>query len=51
MPFNIDEIAALLDVSAPTVKRHWGVARVWLFKQINANDLLSAEAQESVDER
>ncbi|MEZ5355618.1 MAG: sigma-70 family RNA polymerase sigma factor [Bryobacteraceae bacterium] len=35
--FSIDEIAALLDISSATVKRHWAVARVWLFKELEAS--------------
>jgi RNA polymerase sigma factor (TIGR02999 family) len=49
--FNIEEIAALLDVSTPTVKRHWAVARVWLFKQLNAGESHNAAAEELADER
>jgi RNA polymerase sigma-70 factor, ECF subfamily len=32
---SFDEIGAVLDLSARTVKRDWAVARVWLFKQLN----------------
>ena len=31
---NIEEIAALLDISTATVKREWRTAKAWLFQQI-----------------
>ena len=31
---EIDEIAALLDVSTATVKRDWTLARAWLFREL-----------------
>jgi RNA polymerase sigma factor (sigma-70 family) len=30
-----EEIAALLEVSEVTVRRHWAVARVWLYEALN----------------
>jgi RNA polymerase sigma factor (TIGR02999 family) len=33
---SIDEIAAFLDVAPITVRRHWGVARAWLFRALSA---------------
>jgi RNA polymerase sigma factor (TIGR02999 family) len=32
---NHDEIAALLGVSEVTVRRHWAVAKVWLYEALN----------------
>ncbi len=32
---QFQEIAKVLDVSSPTVNRHWRVARAWLFRQLN----------------
>jgi RNA polymerase sigma factor (TIGR02999 family) len=29
-----EETAGVLDISAPTVKREWSVARAWLFKEL-----------------
>ncbi len=34
--FGVEEIASLLEVSTATVKRHWAVAKVWLFQQLEA---------------
>ncbi len=34
---TIEEIAALLDVSEPTVKRDWVVARAWLQRELSAS--------------
>jgi RNA polymerase sigma factor (TIGR02999 family) len=31
-----EQAAAVLGVSAPTVKRHWAYARAWLFRRMNA---------------
>lgn len=31
---TIDETAEALDVSAPTVKRRWALARAWLYRQL-----------------
>jgi len=31
-----EEIAALLEVSEVTVRRHWAVAKVWLYEALNA---------------
>jgi DNA-directed RNA polymerase specialized sigma24 family protein len=30
-----EEIAALLEVSEPTIRRHWAVAKVWLYEALN----------------
>ena len=30
-----DEIAALLEVSEPTVRRHWNLAKMWLYEAIH----------------
>lgn len=35
--YNIDETAAILNVSPATVKRDWTSARAWLFKFLNAD--------------
>jgi RNA polymerase sigma factor (TIGR02999 family) len=32
---NHDEIAALLEVNEKTVRRHWALAKVWLYQQMN----------------
>jgi RNA polymerase sigma factor (TIGR02999 family) len=32
-----DEIARALRVSEPTVRRHWAIARAWLYAEIKAN--------------
>lgn len=34
---NHDEIAALLEVNEKTVRRHWALAKVWLYQQINGS--------------
>jgi RNA polymerase sigma factor (TIGR02999 family) len=31
---SVDEIGAALDISAPTVKRHWAVAKLWLSRDM-----------------
>ncbi len=31
---SVEETAAVLDVSSPTVKRHWALAKAWLFREI-----------------
>ena len=31
---SVEETAAVLDISAPTVKRRWGVARAWLTQHL-----------------
>lgn len=33
---DIEEIAAVLDISAPTVKRDWALARAWLQRELDA---------------
>lgn len=30
---TFEEVAQMLDISAPTAKRHWAFARAWLFKE------------------
>lgn len=35
---TVEEIAALLDVSEPTVKRDWVVARAWLQRELSASN-------------
>jgi RNA polymerase sigma factor (TIGR02999 family) len=32
---NHDEIAALMEINEKTVRRHWALAKVWLYQQIN----------------
>lgn len=34
---NNDEIAALLEVNEKTVRRHWAVAKVWLYRSLQEN--------------
>ncbi len=34
---NYDEIAALLEVNEKTVRRHWALAKLWLYQQIEEN--------------
>ena len=33
-----DEIARALGVSEPTVRRHWAIARAWLYAEVKANE-------------
>jgi len=33
---SIEETAELLDVSVSTIKRHWAVAKAWLYKEVNS---------------
>ena len=33
-----DEIARALGVSEPTVRRHWAIARAWLYAEMKANE-------------
>lgn len=33
-----DEIATALGVSEPTVRRHWAIARAWLYAEMKANE-------------
>ena len=35
---TIDEVAESLDVSAPTVKRDWEIARTWLLAELRKGD-------------
>lgn len=35
---NQEEIARALGVSEPTVRRHWVIARAWLYAEIKANE-------------
>jgi RNA polymerase sigma factor (TIGR02999 family) len=32
---SVEETAELMEISAATVKRHWSVARAWLFREIH----------------
>jgi len=34
---NYDEIAALLEIHEKTVRRHWALAKLWLYQQIEKN--------------
>jgi RNA polymerase sigma-70 factor, ECF subfamily len=34
--FSVEEIAEILDLSPRSVKRHWALARIWLFKHMAA---------------
>jgi RNA polymerase sigma factor (TIGR02999 family) len=36
--FDIAETAKALDVSTPTVKRHWQLARAWLFRELEEKE-------------
>ncbi|MEZ5401876.1 MAG: sigma-70 family RNA polymerase sigma factor [Bryobacteraceae bacterium] len=36
--FTVEEIAALLDISPATVKRHWAIAKAWLYNELAARD-------------
>ena len=31
-----DEIAQALDVSVPTIRRHWAIARAWLYAEMKS---------------
>lgn len=33
--FTVEEIAEMLEISSPTVKRHWAIAKAWLYNQLN----------------
>jgi RNA polymerase sigma factor (sigma-70 family) len=33
---TIGQVARVLGVSEPTVKRHWAYARAWLFREMNS---------------
>ncbi|MHC5115279.1 MAG: sigma-70 family RNA polymerase sigma factor [Planctomycetota bacterium] len=35
---SVEETAMVLDVSAPTVKRDWRMARSWLFRELSGGD-------------
>lgn len=35
---NHDEIAALLEVHEKTVRRHWSLAKLWLYQRLQMND-------------
>ena len=39
---NYDEIAAVLNISAITVRRDWEFARAWLHKELSAPDRATA---------
>lgn len=32
--FTVEEIAELLEISTPTVKRYWAIAKAWLYNQL-----------------
>lgn len=32
--FGVEEIAAMLEISSPTVKRYWAVAKAWLYNEL-----------------
>jgi len=32
--FSVEEIAAMLEISTPTVKRYWAIAKAWLFHEL-----------------
>ncbi len=34
--FSVEEIAEILEISPRSVKRHWALARIWLFKHMAA---------------
>lgn len=34
--FTVEEIAGMLDISTPTVKRHWAIAKAWLYNELKA---------------
>jgi RNA polymerase sigma-70 factor (ECF subfamily) len=34
--FSVEEIGEILEISPRSVKRHWALARIWLFKQMAA---------------
>jgi RNA polymerase sigma-70 factor, ECF subfamily len=42
--FNHDEIAELLGVSNPTVRRRWRLAKAWLFRRLSVNGAPPDEA-------
>ena len=42
---TIPEVAAALDISEPTAKRHWAYARAWLFREITGGNNDSAAAR------
>lgn len=33
--FSVEEVAAMLGVSEPTIKRDWALARAWLYRELN----------------
>jgi DNA-directed RNA polymerase specialized sigma24 family protein len=35
---TIEQAAACLDISTATAKRHWAVARAWLFRHLSADE-------------
>ena len=35
---NHDEIAALLELNEKTVRRHWSLAKLWLYQQVRENE-------------
>ena len=40
---TIEQTAACLDMSPATAKRHWAVARAWLYRHLSADDPEAAE--------
>ncbi len=36
--FSVEEIGEILEISPRSVKRHWALARIWLFKHMAAPD-------------
>ena len=36
--YNIEETAAILDISPATVKRDWTIAKAWLFNQMRQSN-------------
>lgn len=32
--FSVEEIASMLEISTPTVKRYWAIAKAWLFNEL-----------------
>ena len=35
---DLDEIAALLEISEKTVRRHWSLAKIWLYRAMKKED-------------
>ena len=47
---SIEEAAAALDISPATLKRRWALARAWLFRELSASAIMTAEQQQRVRE-